>query len=106
MRRVRHDGNNGNPRDPHQWGGHGADGPDDQDWDISEGLDPEGPSAEDLDKFGDELDTCPNCKATIYDQSEMCPRCGWYLGEVEKTVSLWVILGVCGLIVVLLFWVF
>ncbi|MFG0246868.1 MAG: hypothetical protein ACF8MF_12545 [Phycisphaerales bacterium JB052] len=106
MRRIRHDGDNQPPRHPQQWGGGGTDDPDDRDWDLSEGLDPEGPSAEDLHTFGNELDTCPNCKSTIYDQSEMCPQCGWYLGEVEKTVSLWVIFGVCGLIIMMLFWVF
>ncbi len=100
MRRVRHDFDEG---DPGEWGERGAD---DRDWDLSEGLDPEGPSAHDLDRFGSELRTCPNCKSTIYDQAEMCPECGWYLGEVEKTVSLWAILSVCGLIVVVLLWVF
>ena len=69
MRRVRHDGDNGSPDDPSSWGG-GDSG--DRDWDLSEGLDPEGPSAEDLHQFGSELDTCPNCASTIYDQSEMC----------------------------------
>jgi hypothetical protein len=74
----------------------------DQDWDLSEGLDPEGPSAQDLDSFGSELDECPNCGASIYDQSEICPKCGWYLGEAPKSLSLWVVLGVCVLIVILL----
>lgn len=96
MRRVRHEYDDDSPDER---------GGADRDWDLSEGLDPEGPSAEDLHQFGSELDECPNCKSTIYDQSEMCPECGWYLGEVEKTVSLWVILGVVGLIAVLLLWV-
>tara|TARA_E500000318_G_scaffold85651_2_gene81780 strand:+ start:38073 stop:38384 length:312 start_codon:yes stop_codon:yes gene_type:complete len=101
MRHVRHDSGNDHPE---EWGGNGPDHPDHRDWDLSEGLDPEGPSAMDLDQFGSELDTCPNCNATIYDQSEMCPECGWYLGEAEKSVSLWVFVGVVGLIVILLFW--
>ena len=86
---------------PEEWG----DDPR-SDWDLSEGLDPEGPSAMDLDRFGSELDICPNCKSTIYDQAELCPRCGWYLGEVEKQVSIWVILGLVSLAAILLFWVF
>ena len=106
MRRVRHDSGNDHPRDPGGWGGAGGHEPEDRDWDLTEGLDPEGPSAQDLDRFGSELDHCPNCKSTIYDQSEMCPECGWYLGEVEKSVSLWVFVGVVGLIVILLFWAF
>lgn len=75
----------------------------DQDWDLSEGLDPDGPSAEDLDRFGDEVDPCPNCGSVIYDQAEMCPNCGWYLGEAPKTMSLWIVAGICGLIMIL-FW--
>lgn len=106
MRRVRHDSHDDGHDDRSQWGGGGTDGPEDRDWNLSEGLDPEGPSAVDLDRFGSELDTCPNCKSTIYDQSEMCPQCGWYLGSEPKTLSLWVVLGVCGLIVMLLMWAF
>lgn len=64
-------------------------------WDLAEGLDPDGPSAEDLDRFGSELDTCPSCGSSIYDQAEMCPQCGEYLGETPKTLSLWVIFAVC-----------
>jgi len=105
MRRVHHDSNENPPNDPSSWGGGDTGDSDDRDWDLSEGLDPEGPSAEDLDQFGDELDTCPNCKSTIYDQAEMCPECGWYLGEVEKSMSIWVILGVCALMMIVLFWV-
>lgn len=74
----------------------------DQDWDLSEGLDPDGPSAVDLDRFGAEVDPCPRCKEIIYDQSEICPQCGWYLGETPKSVSLWAIAGVFGLIVLMI----
>jgi len=74
----------------------------DQDWDLAEGLDPDGPSAVDLDRFGSEVDPCPNCGAMIYDQAEVCHQCGFYLGETPKTMSLWVVFGVCGLIIVFL----
>jgi hypothetical protein len=107
MRRVRHDSHDDGFDEPSDWGDDGVDGSDDdRDWNLSEGLDPEGPSGADLDRFGSELDTCPHCHATIYDQSEMCPSCGWYLGTEPKTMSLWVILGVCGLIMIMLFWMF
>jgi len=76
---------------------------DDEDWDLGEGLDPEGPSAADLDRFGDEMRDCPGCGAGVYDQSPRCPSCGAYLGERERTLSPWVVVGVCGLIVLLLF---
>jgi len=39
-------------------------------------VDPEGPSPEDLERFGDEWVTCPECGSAIYDQTEICPRCG------------------------------
>jgi len=97
MRRIRHNRHE-NP------GGRGPEGDPggDSDWDLSEGLDPEGPSAQDLDRFGSEIDKCPHCGSAIYDQSEMCPQCGWYLGENPKTMSPWVMLGIFGLIVLFL----
>lgn len=78
----------------------------DQDWDLAEGLDPDGPSASDLDRFGSEIDPCPNCGSLIYDQSEICPKCGWYLGEEPKSMSLWTVAGICGLIMVMLWYLF
>ncbi len=75
----------------------------DQDWDLSEGLDPDGPSASDLDQFGSEVDPCPHCGEIIYDQAEKCPKCDQYLGETSKTMSLWTVAGVFGLIVIM-FW--
>ncbi|MDF1809223.1 MAG: zinc ribbon domain-containing protein [Phycisphaerales bacterium] len=74
----------------------------DQDWDLSEGLDPDGPSAMDLDRFGSELDSCPHCSELIYDQAQICPSCGWFLEEPSKTLSGWVIVALCGMIVLLI----
>jgi|GEM_PF-1052823 len=47
---------------------------------YDEGLDPEGPSADDLDRFGSEFITCPNCHAEIYDQAPQCPHCRHSIG--------------------------
>lgn len=83
--------------------------PDPQDgdgWDLAEGLDPEGPSAADLDRFGGELSTCEHCGAEIYDQAPVCPVCGLNTGEPERTLSLWVVLLTCVCIVLLLLFVF
>jgi predicted nucleic acid-binding Zn ribbon protein len=76
----------------------------DTDWDIAEGLDPEGPSAADLDRFGDELVTCPNCGSQIYDQSEICPKCGHILETPAKRLPLWTILIMILLVGLLLVW--
>ena len=61
----------------------------DQDWDLSEGLEPDGPSAEDLDRFGSEMMSCPACGAMMYDQAERCPACGEYVIEEPKRLSVW-----------------
>lgn len=70
-----------------------------EDPDISEGLDDEGPSAEDLDRFGDEFVSCPNCGKAIYDQSEICPYCGNAVTAEESGSKLWVVV-VAALVVV------
>ncbi len=46
-----------------------------------EGLDPEGPSPEDLERFGDEFRTCPECKSLVYDQAAVCQACGHAFAE-------------------------
>ena len=76
--------------------------PDPDEWDLGEGLDPEGPSAADLDRFGDEMTACPACGRAIYDQAPSCPYCGHYAQPEVRTLSPWVVIGVCALIVLLL----
>jgi len=39
----------------------------------------EGPSPEDIERFGDETAYCPDCGAEIWDQAEQCPKCRAYL---------------------------
>lgn len=76
----------------------------DPDWDIAEGLDPEGPSAADLDRFGDELVRCPHCGARIYDQAELCPKCGMALGARPARLPAWAVGVVVLMIALLLMW--
>ncbi|MCH2138867.1 MAG: hypothetical protein MK074_07450 [Phycisphaerales bacterium] len=41
--------------------------------------DDEGPSADDLDRFGDDAGTtgyCPQCGGPCYDDAPVCPHCG------------------------------
>lgn len=72
-----------------------------QDPDIGEGLHPDGPSAEDLDRFGDEFRTCPNCGRQIYDQAEICPHCGQAIIDSPAGARWWVILAVVLVLIVL-----
>ena len=39
----------------------------------------EGPSSEDIERFGGDTDECPECGAEVYDQAEMCHACGAYV---------------------------
>lgn len=66
-----------------------------------EPLDPEGPSPEDIERFGDEHVTCPACKAAVYDQTDLCPECGHALLAPPSGPSIWVILT--GLLVLVAF---
>ncbi|MDZ4753996.1 MAG: hypothetical protein SGJ11_05815 [Phycisphaerae bacterium] len=40
----------------------------------------EGPSDEDLRRFGGESAYCPDCGANVWDQTDVCPKCYAYLG--------------------------
>ena len=41
----------------------------------------EDPSPEDIERFGDDRDTgyCPSCGAEIWDEAELCPKCGQFI---------------------------
>ncbi|MDQ7014320.1 MAG: zinc ribbon domain-containing protein [Planctomycetota bacterium] len=75
---------------------------------IDEGLDPDGPSAADLDEFGGEFIRCPHCGQEHYDQAELCPHCGMAReDEPEGGVPIWAIITtVVVLMAIVLFWVF
>jgi len=74
----------------------------DSDWDLGEGLDPEGPSGSDLDRFGDELTICRRCGGSMYDQAYICPHCGELVVESKKTLSVWYTIGILFLVVLFL----
>ena len=44
----------------------------------------EGPSSDDLDRFGDESPTadarCPDCGAEVWSEADVCPKCFAFLG--------------------------
>lgn len=43
-------------------------------------ADDDGPSQEDLRRFGGEHAYCPDCGAQVWDQADVCPKCYAYLG--------------------------
>ena len=43
-------------------------------------VDSEGPSPQDLRRFGRETAWCPDCGAETFDDAERCPRCGSWIG--------------------------
>jgi hypothetical protein len=68
--------------------------------------DHEGPSAADLERFGDVTRRCPECRKDVYDESAVCYHCGHAFrsttaGSPTKS-GLWVVLTVVVLVVLLL----
>ncbi len=54
----------------------------------------EGPSAADLERFSDVTRTCPKCGAEMYDDVEICWKCGHSLMAREAgTAPKWVIVA-------------
>ena len=39
----------------------------------------EGPSLDDMNRFGGDTGYCPECGEEIWDQAEVCPKCRAYL---------------------------
>lgn len=63
----------------------------------------EGPSAEDLERFGGETIRCRRCGAEVYDEAEWCHRCGEVFGEGERRLPRWaVVAGIVALAAFLL----
>ncbi len=56
----------------------------------------EGPSADDIARFGDDVtQTCPKCKSEMYDDAAMCWKCGHALMGTDraKPVPKWMMIG-------------
>lgn len=60
--------------------------------DIGDAPDPEGPSPEDLERFGDEFRTCPSCGSDVYDQAELCHVCGHAFEEPAGKPPVWILI--------------
>ena len=69
----------------------------------------EDPSPEDLDRFSEGEAYCPNCGAQVWDDVEVCPSCGEYIGgrtmrrsPVEQEFrQRWIVLVIVVLVVLL-----
>ena len=65
-------------------------------------YDPEGPSDDDLERFGSEYITCPHCGEDVYDQIDVCPNCLKHVGMRPKSNAVWITLGGIALVAILI----
>ena len=72
------------------------------DGDLDEGLDPEGPSRADLERFGDEFLTCPECGDDVYDQTSICPKCGHAFGNPPGPSPVWIVVTAIAVVAAIL----
>jgi len=67
----------------------------------------EDPSPEDVEVFGDVTVKCPKCGSVLYDDAELCWKCGHALSSADKglpTWALWVAGGMLMLFVLGMLW--
>lgn len=66
----------------------------------------DGPSDEDLERFGGETALCPRCGAEVWDEAPQCPECGEWIGGAttrhSPTQSWWSQRWIVVMIVVLI----
>lgn len=51
----------------------------------------EGPSEADLERFSGVTRTCPECGAEMYDDVEICWKCGHALSGESKGIPVWIV---------------
>jgi hypothetical protein len=74
--------------------------------DDDDALD-EGPSEEDLERFGSATQTCPECGTELYDDVELCWKCGHALtghGNGGPAWAVWVGVAIVAAILGGLLW--
>jgi len=61
--------------------------------------DKDAPRLEDVEEFGDATRRCPQCSTDVYDEADLCYKCGHAFGaEKQATPKPWVLV-VIGLVV-------
>ncbi|GJQ29002.1 MAG: hypothetical protein HBSAPP03_08860 [Phycisphaerae bacterium] len=58
----------------------------------------ESPQESDVEAFGDATVTCPHCRATLYDDVELCWKCGHALGAGPAHGRAWIAWVAAGLL--------
>lgn len=70
--------------------------------------DDDGPLEQDIERFGGETKTCPECKKEVYDDTAVCYHCGWAFegeaadGPAKPKLSVIIVVGL--IIAAFLFW--
>ena len=62
----------------------------------------DGPSEADLERFGGVTRACPECATEVYDDAEVCWKCGRVFvgGDQKPSRAAWWVIGVIALLVV------
>lgn len=62
------------------------------------------PTDADIERFGGVTRTCPECKTEVYDDAEVCWKCGHAFSRVAQPSSrtTWIVTGIIVLLVVVL----
>jgi predicted nucleic acid-binding Zn ribbon protein len=66
----------------------------------------EGPSEADLEKFGGVTRPCPECQTDLYDDAQICWKCGHALSGEPKGLPTWMMVTAFVLLLaIVLFWI-
>lgn len=63
----------------------------------------ENPQEADVEAFGDVTVTCPKCRSTLYDDVEICWKCGHALRGADAPAKTWLVWVAGGLVAIFLF---
>lgn len=65
----------------------------------------EDPTPEDIERFGDVTQKCPHCGTDLYDDAEVCWKCGLAVTETPRRArTAWLVAVIVALIVAMAIW--